>query len=253
MRRPCNYSLADSARPKAEEEIALLRSQVDELQKLVKRHIVGEKAESSLTPLTGHALRDISSSLFFLDQMYFTHFHYSLQPVSIPVPSDLRKALKDEFDQPLGVDQLVGQYFDTMHHWMPIISKLRMKRILQRSRDNMQADLAFLLSCMKLLLHAPEEGSLPEALSLYRVVKTCNLQLELAGVQSLMVIQGGVLIALYEIGHGIYPAGYTTVALCARQAISLGVHNPDSPKFLQHWSDWEEQIRVWWFIVMLDR
>jgi hypothetical protein len=136
---------------------------------------------------------------------------------------------------------------------MPIISKMRMKRVLDRSVDSIQADIAFLLACMKLLLHTPERGNLPEESSLYGTVKAASLQLEVAGLQSLMVIQGGILTAVYELGHGIYPAAYTTVAQFARQAISLGLHNREAPKFLQPWPEWEEEIRVWWIVVMLDR
>jgi hypothetical protein len=69
---------------------------------------------------------------------------------------------------------------------------------------------------MKLLLHTPKSDAVPEALPLYRIVKAFNLQLEIAGLQLLTVIQGGVLIAVYELGHGIYPVAYTTVAQCAR-------------------------------------
>ncbi|RDW85927.1 hypothetical protein BP5796_04252 [Coleophoma crateriformis] len=128
-----------------------------------------------------------------------------------------------------------------------------MEKVMNVPRDNANADTAFLLSCMKLLLHTPQSGSLPEALPLYRIIKAVALQLELAGLQSLMVIQSELLIAVYELGHGIYPAAYTTVARCARQAISIGIHSREAPHFLQPWAEWEEEIRVWWFIVMLNR
>jgi hypothetical protein len=171
----------------------------------------------------------------------------------VALPGDIANVLKDEIDQPQGMEQLVFRYFNALHGWMPIISKMRMKRVLDRSGDNIQADTAFLLCCMKLLLHTPTSGTLSESLPLYRTVKAFNLQLEIAGLQSLMVIQGGILIAVYELGHGIYPSSYTTVAQCARQAISLGIHNQKAPQLLQLWADWEEQIRLWWFVVMLDR
>jgi hypothetical protein len=191
--------------------------------------------------------------MFFLDQGFFTHLHYRVEPVSARPPNDIINILNDECDQPQGMEQLVFQYFDTVHSWMPIISKKRMKQVLDRSGDNIQADTAFILSCMKLLLHTPTSGTPPEALPMYRILKAFNLQLEMAGMQSLLIIQGGILIAVYELGHAIYPASYITVAQCARQAISLGMHSQDPPQLFQQWGDWEEQIRVWWFIVMLDR
>jgi hypothetical protein len=195
----------------------------------------------------------VFSKSFFLDEIFFTRLHYSVQPVLVPVPNDIAEALNAEYDQPRGVGQLVSRYFDAVHSWMPIISKMRMKRVLHRPGDNTQGDTAFLLACMKLLLHTPKSDTIPEGLPLYRIVKAFNLQLEIAGLQSLTVIQGAILIAVYELGHGIYPAAYTTVAQCARQAISLGIHKREAPLLLAQWADWEERIRVWWFVVMLDR
>jgi Fungal specific transcription factor domain len=239
-----------------------LRARVEELEKLVDRSITANTANKAwstspaLSPIPeihGPVRSNVSSSLFFLDERYFTHLHCNVQPVLLSVPNDIANVLKDEYDQPRGLEQLLSRYFDTVHGWMPMISKMRMKRVLDRSVGGIQADTAFLLACMKLLLHTPERGSLPEESSLYRIVKAASLQLEIAGLQSLMVIQGGILIAVYELGHGIYPAAYTTVAQFARQAISLGLHNREAPQFLQPWPEWEEEIRVWWLVVMLDR
>ena len=259
LRRVCNYSIPGPTRATPEEEITLLRARVDELEKLVDRSTTANQAWSTSPAsspsrgIYGPTQSRVFSSLFFLDERYFTHLHRSVQPVLLPMPNDIAHVLTDEYDQPRGVEQLVSRYFDAVHGWMPIISKMRMKRVLDRPVGNIQADTAFLLSCMKLLLHIPQRGSLPEDLPLYRTVKVVSLQLEIAGLQSLTVIQGGILIAVYELGHGIYPAAYTTVAQCARKAISLGVHNREAPQFLQPWPEWEEEIRVWWFVVMLDR
>jgi hypothetical protein len=259
LRRECNYSIPDSTRLKPEEEITLLRARVDELQELVEKSITGNRVE--FTPSVSTPVGDrncstqdsVSSSLFFLDQRFFTHLRWSLPPVSIAVPNDMVHVLIDEYEQPQGMERLVFRYFDAVHSWMPVIGKIRMKRVLHRCGDSLQADTAFLLCCMKLLLHIPQSSARPETLPMYRVIKSFNLELEIAGLLSLIVIQGEILIAVYELGHGIYPAAYTTVAQCARHAISLGIHNQESPQFLRHWVDWEERIRVWWFILMLDR
>ncbi len=259
LRRACNYSIPGPPRTAAEEEIILLRARVEELEKLVDRSITANKdrsASPALSPIGetyGASQSRVFSNLFFLDHMYFTHLHCNVQPVLVSVPNDIANILKDEYDQPRGIEQLVSRYFDAIHGWMPIISKTRMKRVLDRPVGDVQADTAFLLSCMKLLLHSPQSSCLPEDLPLYRTAKSIGLQLEIAGLQSLMFVQGGILIAVYELGHGIYPASYTSVAHCARQAVSIGLHDREKPHFLQPWADWEEEIRVWWFVVMLDR
>lgn len=148
---------------------------------------------------------------------------------------------------------LVTSYFECFHSWMPMVSSAFVGRVLENPVTSIQADTCFLLSCMKLILAKPESGEIPKDLPIYRIVKTAGLQLEMNGLQSLKTIQGELLIALYESGHGIYQASYTTVARCARQAISLGIHIRESPRFLQPWPEWEEEVRVWWFVVMLDR
>ncbi|KAH8805405.1 hypothetical protein F5884DRAFT_799223 [Xylogone sp. PMI_703] len=258
LRRECNYSLPDFARVKPREEITLLRSRVAELENLIAKPAVNK---TSSPPLVLSPIRDISSStqptissdFFFLDQRAFSHLHYNLWPVSVPVPSEIINVLSDECSQPHGMEQLASRYFDIFQGWMPIISKTRMKRLLDCPVDTVQSDTAFLLSCMKLLLERLQHTTLLGDSSLYRTVKEVGLQLELAGLQSLAFLQGRIIIAVYELGHGLHSASYATVAQCARQAISIGLHNRRAPEFLQPWADWEEEIRVWWFIVMLDR
>jgi hypothetical protein len=249
----------DITRAKPEEEMTLLRARVEELEQLVERSIVtntlwsGSSASSSTPEINGPAQSILLSSLFFLDHRSFIHLHYSGQPVSVPVTNDLINILRGEYDQPQGMQQLMSRYFDAVHRWMPILSKTRMRRLLDPLVGDVKADTAFLLSCVKLLLKIPKSGSLPEDLPIYRMVKAVSLQLEMAGIQSLDVVQGGIMIGVFELGHSIYPAAYTTVAQCARKAISIGLHNREEPQFLQPWADWEEEIRVWWFILMLDR
>lgn len=259
MHRVCDYSIPDSTRPGPEEEITLLQTRVEELEKLVEKSVTANTVAltPSLSTLVTRTCNQIQAqvplSLIFLDERFSVHIHSSRRAVSVPVPNDIMDVLKEEYSQPQGMTRLVSQYFDTVHGWMPIISKMRMRRVLDRSGQNIQADTAFLLACMKLLLHTPQIETVPEDLWLYRIVKSSHLQLEIAGLQSLMTIQGGILITVYELGQGIFPACYTTVAQCARQAISAGIHDRKGPQNFEQWTDWEEQIRVWWFIVMLDR
>lgn len=261
LRRLCDYSTTDSGQNDPHDEITRLRARVDELEQAVRdrtdvlptRKLSTPIAQTNKIKTQSLGTRSVSTSLFFLDQKFFTHLHWNVEPISMAVPDSIASILADDFHSALAVDQFVHQYFESLHGWMPVISKIRMKRVLSRTRNSIRADTAFLLSCMKLLLYIPKDGSNPETYHVYAAVKEFNLQLEIAGLHSLMAVQGGLLIAVYEIGHGIYPAAYTTVAQCARQGISLGIHNQEAPQYLQPWTDWEEQIRVWWFIVILDR
>ena len=72
------------------------------------------------------------------------------------------------------------------------------------------------------------------------------------------MLQAAVLIAVYEVGHAIYPAAYLTIGACARYGTMLGIDKlgldlmGDSLGPLS-WIEVEERRRVWWAVVLLDR
>ena len=267
LRRVCSYPIPTLTQSNPEGEIARLQQRVEDLENYIGGGTTLQNTENTENTVQSSGITsrttvgeinkqraaNISLSLFYLDQRFFSHVRGNVSPASTPVPPSMEHILKEECSYPQGLDLLTLQYFEFFHGWMPIISKIRIQRMLNRSQGKLQADAFFLLSCMKLLLRTPGPSSQAEMFDLYKIIKMFSLNLELAGLQSLMTVQGSLLIAVYEMGHGIYPAAYTTVALCARQSISLGFHNCNSPHFLQPWANWEEHIRVWWFIVMLDR
>ncbi|KAK4190477.1 hypothetical protein QBC35DRAFT_489655 [Podospora australis] len=92
---------------------------------------------------------------------------------------------------------------------------------------------------------------------LYAAAKRFMSLLENGGSVSLQLLQGMVLVALYEIGHGVYPAAWMTVAACARYAEVLGLPSfRGSSRMLgtcATWTEKEERTRVWWAIYVLDR
>jgi hypothetical protein len=81
--------------------------------------------------------------------------------------------------------------------------------------------------------------------------------LENQGYISLGLLQAAILLAVYEMGHSIYPAAYLSVGRCINIAHVMGLHNRKSapqaiakPNF---WSETEELTRVWCAILVLDR
>jgi len=72
---------------------------------------------------------------------------------------------------------------------------------------------------------------------------------------SVMGLQVGILLALYELGHGLYPASYLTIRSCARYAHALGINVswlvPAKPGITL--METEERLRVGWAILILDR
>ncbi|UKZ53304.1 hypothetical protein TrVGV298_007096 [Trichoderma virens] len=72
---------------------------------------------------------------------------------------------------------------------------------------------------------------------------------------SLQVLQATIFVALYEIGHAIYPAAYLTVGACARYGIALGLDQlmTNNSGFDRSWMEVEEKRRSWWAVLALDR
>ena len=86
-------------------------------------------------------------------------------------------------------------------------------------------------------------------------MKHFHLQVEGSSVFSVPVLQAGVLLALYEIGHAIYPAAFLSVGACARYGHALGINCSGSLQTRRVLTlvEVEERRKTWWAIVILDR
>lgn len=107
-----------------------------------------------------------------------------------------------------------------------------------------------LLLSMKLILSYPEEANVCS--EIYAIVKDFQLRMEMVGHLSIYTVQSTVLIAMYEIGHAIFPGAFTTISTCARHATILGI-NETLPIHGKAWLEQEERNRIWWAILILDR
>ena len=159
------------------------------------------------------------------------------------------------------VERLVGDvkdihaaavfFFDTVHTWMPIVCRRGFSELLIKRMTHERVELYLLVLSMNLC-----SSRVTAARShLYDVVKQYHTYMERSGVLSLMVLQSGVLITLYEMGHGLYPEAYLSVAQCARYGAALGVDTTIASGRMApgKWPDLEEARRVWWSILVLDR
>jgi hypothetical protein len=137
---------------------------------------------------------------------------------------------------------------------MPIISKKRFyEHLAGLSCDNqLRSDYALLILCMDLMLWAP--GAQDPRSSAYLAAKHLYLDLELQGVVSIQALQAHVLLATYEYGHAIFPSANVSVEACVRYGELLGINwEAEQVKKPFDWVDVEEQNRLWWSIVLLDR
>jgi hypothetical protein len=152
---------------------------------------------------------------------------------------------------------VMSQYFQTIHQWMPIIGRVRLTSLADLELNSRpRADFALLLLSMKLIQDVPGSSSNAVRDPLYVCVKEFSASLDISGVYTLLKLQAQLLIAVYEMGHGIFPAAYASMGCCVTQAMTLGIHNREAPQILEQprtWIDWEERQRVWWLIVILER
>jgi hypothetical protein len=182
----------------------------------------------------------------------------------VPVPAlTLENTQSAPIEIRLLVDSEAGaipeRYFSTVDTWLPFISRKRLKQGIQASQPP-DAGIALLLLCMKLASDSPQQwqhGASAAAYGLYKTARIYQNTVEEISPMSLATLQALVLIGLYEIGHGIFPAAFLTVGRAARLALLRGAHDRKNATQLFQtpptWTYWEEERRTWWAIMILDR
>jgi hypothetical protein len=115
----------------------------------------------------------------------------------------------------------VSDYFNTIHCWFPIISKKRMN--MGQPLYQGGSDLAMLFLSMKLVCSQPVNGVASADNHLYVASKRFIALLESRGTVSILYLQAMILVAIYELGHSIYPAAWMTIGACSRYAEILGL------------------------------
>lgn len=136
---------------------------------------------------------------------------------------------------------------------MPIISKSSLYEHISAPSGQLRSDYALLVLAMDLICWVPENDD-PKTPA-YLAAKSFYLDLEIQGVVSLQVLQAEILIALFEFGHAIFPSAAISIEACVRYGCALGINwdakFPAKRPF--SWVAGDEQNRVWWAIVILDR
>lgn len=150
-----------------------------------------------------------------------------------------------------GIQAISTSFFQSVHSWMPIVCKHDFSRLLIKRITEEEAELFLLVLSMKL------SGSLVSdaRTDFYKTLKQYSARVEQSGVMSVMVLQATVLIALYEMGHAIYPEAYFSVSQCARYGAALGIDKTIASRGTNvgKWHNLEEARRVWWAVLVLDR
>ncbi|KAI1137313.1 hypothetical protein F5Y05DRAFT_85648 [Hypoxylon sp. FL0543] len=172
----------------------------------------------------------------------------SAQPIT-PIPSFI--SLPPE---PLMVYQ---KYFSTIHQWLPILSKKRVRQhMVEIGTAAPDSPLNLLYLCMKLVSEPlPREVSARAYKPYMRVLETL-LKVENSRLPCLQLLQSVILISVFEISHAIYPAAYLRAGHASRLCIMMGFHDRKYATQLFKdpitWTAREEERRAWWAVFCLD-
>lgn len=195
-----------------------------------------------------------ATALYFIAPHIFQQAQLELPQIHLSIPANLSPFQNDSSR----IRSIAYTFFDSIHWWMPIISKKGFFAHLLNPLSQRRSELGLLIICMQLYCEAdlnPGAGTL-DAHNLYHNAKRLHFEMEASGVLSLRVLQAGILIALYELGQAIYPAAYLTVGSCARYATAIGVdklREDETSSGYGNTREVEERRRAWWIILFLDR
>lgn len=187
---------------------------------------------------------------FFIDAERFRSVPHSTLRSAYPIP--------EQVSQLLGLDAngVCELYFGSVDTWFPFISKKGLDLSIQSNLPTETPGLALLLLCMKLICSASHPYTSASESTLYKTAKSFLNTIEEVSPVAIHVFQSLVLIALYEVGHGIFPAAYLTVGRAVRLGILRGVHDRKNSTQLfvgpPTWTYVEEERRTWWATSILE-
>ncbi len=150
-------------------------------------------------------------------------------------------------------NSFIDAYFAYTHPPMPFLSKrIIMERVLNPLGQAKPSN-TLLVACMRLVANRPRECD-PRT-PIYQTIKDALHRAESAGLLDLRIFQAWILVALYELGHGIYPAAYLTLGYCVRYGYALGINKAidNDPREMNNTLESEEKRRGWWAVILLDR
>lgn len=237
-----------------------LKARIAELESLVAQYIGSQsspsttRSENSSTPFNPEP--NVEKCLHFQRSFIDGELHRRYQP-----PAPMMELVSPTVMSFIGAqaerDQIMSSYFESVHTWMPIISKSRLRRLAASEFLAVpSADFALLLLAMQLIQLVPH--SILDAVKepQYTAFKSLSAAMESAGAYTVTKLQAEIIVTVYEAGHGIFPTAYMSLGRCITQGTALGIHNKKAPSLFElprTWAALEEMQRVWWMVLILER
>ncbi|PNP51028.1 hypothetical protein THARTR1_08256 [Trichoderma harzianum] len=195
-----------------------------------------------------------ATAIQFIAPTLFREAHLEIPRINITVPRHVT-ALTGEIEQ---IRAISATFFSQVVIWTPVIFRKNFFNIALNPLSPRRTEGILLSLCMKLYCTPTTQDEPDGRTALYKATKQFYCEVEAAGILSICILQSAILIAVYEIGHAIYPAAYLTVGACARYGIALGLDKllvdlTGENNAARPWMEVEEMRRVWWGILILDR
>ncbi len=115
----------------------------------------------------------------------------------------------------------LSEYCRAIEPWFPIVAATRLRDQIPTSWDEASLDVALLYLSIMLLTTLPAAS---EFQSLYLRTKSILASTEGLGLNSLPIVQSRIMVTLFELAHGFYPAAYISIGATLRAADALEVH-----------------------------
>lgn len=252
MNRSCEYQ--DAPSESNSNEFAALKQKLQHLERrLSLNDSITGSSKSSARTLRGAPSYSFPA-IFFLDQDAFVTARLAIPRHTMSAPTDIIATLGSMH----AITEMVEHYFSSVHNWLPIVSKKRLYHQLQTHGSELSVDLALLLLAMRLLVEIPLDAGSSLELPFYHATKQYLYSVEHNGSLTLKLLQAATLVAVYEMGHAIYPAAFLTIGHCARLGQAIGLHDKrtPAPQMISRpgtWTEQEEIRRTWWAVLLLDR
>ncbi|KAL4863314.1 hypothetical protein BDV12DRAFT_177661 [Aspergillus spectabilis] len=159
------------------------------------------------------------------------------------------------------LDEVSVRYFQSVHSYLPMVSRMRFHAQLLSFGASPQAGFAMLLLSMSLLTCHPSpdrpETTHLDVSTLYLAAKSLLCQAQTLCPPSLNLIQAGVLLAVFEYTCTEPEQAFLTIGVSTRMAYGAAVKRPtslptdvstDSAMQLE-----DEQRNTWWAILICER
>ncbi|CAH0045660.1 unnamed protein product [Clonostachys solani] len=208
---------------------------------------------SSLPDAAG-ALQDSFPTVAFVDQSI--HNELRTQVPRAPSSRDFHLfALRLLGESKAEMLTYVSSYFGDVHIWLPVLPKQQIYAYLETSKWDLPVDVALLFLCIRLLVSSPETWPAGPRSSIYITAKQGLAGLEIGGILSETALQAGLLISLYEMGHGIYPSAFLSAGACVRYCHAIGLGGPQECRLQRPLSrfDHEQSQKLWCAAILLER